>query len=410
MSRRDVVYLVSRFPVTSETFIVREIEALDRSGKFHVEIRSLFPSPDEPVHDIARRWSRHLVRPTARDAAAGLAWALLTRPIAVMSVLATVTSGYLRRPPLLVRALTTVPIACAHARDLARRGRPCHVHAHYATYPALAAWVCRRLAGISYSFTVHAHDLYVDMSMLDRKIADACYVVTISQYNRALLEQHNSKGTPIRVVHAGIDVGAYRFRARGVPAEGEVRALTVASLQQYKGHAVLLEALAMGGPEVDRITLDLIGDGVLRGDLEALVDRLGLRDRVRFLGSCSEEAVRAALDAADLFVLPSIVADDGQMEGLPVALMEALACGVPAVSTKLSGIPEIVVDGVTGLLATPGDAASLNATLTAMVQRGTAAVEFADAGRALVSREFDLRESIAALTGLLDEYLPPVAS
>ena len=151
-------------------------------------------------------------------------------------------------------------------------------------------------------------------------------------------------------------------------------------------------------------------DGVLRGDLEALVDRLGLRDRVRFLGSCSEEAVRAALDAADLFVLPSIVADDGQMEGLPVALMEALACGVPAVSTKLSGIPEIVVDGVTGLLATPGDAASLNATLTAMVQRGTAAVEFADAGRALVSREFDLRESIAALTGLLDEYLPPVAS
>ena len=257
MSRRDVVYLVSRFPVTSETFIVREIEALDRSGKFHVEIRSLFPSPDEPVHDIARRWSRHLVRPTARDAATGLAWALLTRPIAVMSVLATVTPGYLRRPPLLVRALTTVPIACAHARDLARRGRPCHVHAHYATYPALAAWVCRRLAGISYSFTVHAHDLYVDMSMLDRKIADACYVVTISQYNRALLEQHNSMGTPIRVVHAGIDVGAYRFRARGVPAEGEVRALTVASLQQYKGHAVLLEALALGGPEVDQVDLFL---------------------------------------------------------------------------------------------------------------------------------------------------------
>ncbi|PRC48658.1 colanic acid biosynthesis glycosyltransferase WcaL, partial [Mycobacterium sp. ITM-2017-0098] len=160
------------------------------------------------------------------------------------------------------------------------------------------------------------------------------------------------------------------------------RTLTVASLQQYKGHEVLLEALAMGGSAVDRITLDLIGDGVLRQDLEALVDRWGLQERVRFRGSCSEDVVRAALDTADLFVLPSIVADDGQMEGLPVVLMEALACGVPTVATELSGIPEIVVDGVTGLLAPPGDAASLNRTLTAMIERGSAAVEFAGPGRA----------------------------
>lgn len=401
-----MVYLVSRFPVTSETFIVRELEALDRSDRFDLEIRSLFPSPDSAVHDVSRRWTERLVRPSTSQGLAGFAWAVLTRPLALVSALAAVTSGYLRRPPLLARALVTLLLACAHARDLARRSGPSHIHAHYATYPALAAWVCRRLVGSSYSFTVHAHDLYVDTSMLDRKITDARYVVTISDYNRALLERHNPSHTPIRVVHAGINTSAYSFRPRGIPADGEVRAVTVASLQQYKGHAVLLEALAIGGPQVDRITLDLIGDGVLRGELEALVDRLGLRSRVRFLGSCSEDAVRASLDAADLFVLPSIVADDGQMEGLPVALMESLACGVPTVTTKLSGIPEIVVDGVTGLLATPGDAVSLNDTLAAMLQRGSATVEFAEAGRALVVREFDLRESVAALAGLLDEYLP----
>jgi colanic acid/amylovoran biosynthesis glycosyltransferase len=406
VSRPNVVYLVSRFPVTSETFIVRELEALDRADRFDLEIRSLFPSPDSAVHDVSRRWSERLVRPSGSDALTGFAWALLTRPLALSSALATVTAGYIRRPPLLARALITVALACAHARDLARRSGPTHIHAHYATYPALAAWVCRRLVGSSYSFTVHAHDLYVDKSMLDRKITDARYVVTISDYNRALLEQHNPTRTPIRVVHAGIDTAAYDFRPRGIPADGEIRALTVASLQQYKGHAVLLEALAMGGPQVDRITLDLIGDGVLRDELEGLVGRLGLRDRVRLLGSCSEDVVRASLDAADLFVLPSIVADDGQMEGLPVALMEALASGVPTVTTELSGIPEIVVDGVTGLLATPGDAASLNETLTAMVQRGSATVEFAEAGRALVVREFDLRESVVVLAGLLDEYLP----
>lgn len=406
MNRRHVTYLVSRFPVTSETFIVRELDALDRSGEFDLEIRSLFPSPDTAVHEIARRWNERLVRPTLFDAAAGAAWALLTHPLALMTILANVVAGYRRNPALLVRALTTLPLACSHARDLARRAQPCHVHAHYATYPALAAWACHRLVGASYSFTVHAHDLYVDTSMLDRKIAEARYVVTISRYNRTLLERHNPAETPIRVVHAGIDTAAYRFRPRGIPPEGVVRALTVASLQQYKGHAVLLEALAMGGSAVERITLDLIGDGVLRPDLEALVERWGLQDRVRFRGSCSEDVVRAALDAADLFVLPSLVADDGQMEGLPVVLMEALACGVPTVATDLSGIPEIVVDGVTGLLAQPGDAGSLNRALTAMIERGGGAADFTGPGRDLVTREFDLRESIDALTGLLDEYVP----
>jgi colanic acid/amylovoran biosynthesis glycosyltransferase len=403
MSEADVVYLVSRFPLTSETFIVREIDAMDQVGRFNLELRSLFPSPDKPLHDISRRWTERLVRPRTAAALAAFVWAGLTRPLALSSVLANVIAGY-RRSPLLVRAMLTVLIGCAHARDLARRPRPPHIHAHYATYPALAAWVCHRLAGSSYSFTVHAHDLYVDTSMLSRKIADARFVVTISEYNRTLLEQMNPQQTPIRVVHAGIDTAAYRFRSRAIPVDGPVRALTVASLQAYKGHAVLLEALAMGGSPVDRITLDLIGDGGLRGELEALAERLGLRERVRFLGSRSEDEVRAALEAADLFVLPSIVADDGQMEGLPVALMEALACGVPTVSTELSGIPEIVIDGFTGLLATPNDAAHLNRTLTAMVERGGAALEFGDAGRVLVTRDFDLRQSVATLTALMAEY------
>lgn len=400
MSRAVVVYLVSRFPVTSETFIVREIEALDQLGRFDLELGSLFPSPDKPVHDVARRWNARLLRPAAGAVLAGFAWATLTRPLILSSVLATVFAGY-RRSPLLVRALLTVLVACAHARNLAGRPRPPHVHAHYATYPALAAWVCRRLVGSSYSFTAHAHDLFVDTSMLDRKIADARFVVTISDFNRTLLERCNPGNTPIRVVHAGIDTASYRFRPRAIPADGPVRALTVASLQSYKGHAVLLEALALGGPAVDRITLDLIGDGVLRDDLEDLVDRLGLAARVRFLGSRSEDEVRSALDTADLFVLPSIVAADGQMEGLPVALMESLACGVPTVSTELSGIPEIVIEGVTGLLATPGDATDLNRALAAMVDRGSSARSFAEAGRALVAGQFDLGQSAEALAELL---------
>ena len=401
MSRPEIVYLVSRFPRTSETFIVREMDALDRLGRFDIQVRSLFPSPDTTVHDIARRWAERRVRPTYAAALAGFAWAGLTRPRALMSVLAHVIDDY-RRSPTLVRALVTVLIACAHARDLARSPRPPHIHAHYLSYPALAAWVCHRLAHCSYSVTVHAHDLYVDPSMLERKIADARFIATISEYNRNLLERLNPRHTPIHVLRAGIDTAAYHFRPRIIPADGPVRALTVASLQVYKGHEVLLRALAMGGPSVDRITLDLIGHGELQRELEVLAEQLGLGERVRFLGSRTEDEVRAALDAADLFVLPSIVAEDGQMEGLPVVLMEALACGVPTVSTDLSGIPEIVVDGSTGLLAVPGDVAGLNTTLAAMVARGSDVLDFAESGRRLVEREFELQHSISELNSLLD--------
>lgn len=401
MTRHRVVYLVSRFPVTSETFIVREMEELFRSGDVDIELRSLFPSADTAIHDLARRWSSRLIRPGLLAVAAGLIWVLVARPRAAAAVVGTVAGAYRTKPALLVRALVTTAIACAHARDLAAQQQPPHIHAHYATYPALTAWVCHQLIGATYSFTAHAHDLYVDQTMLRRKITDATFVVTISEYNRALLCRLNTGHTHVEMVHCGIDTTGYHYRPRSVPATGPVRAVVVASLQTYKGHAVLLRALSLGGPAVGRIDLEVIGDGVLRGELQRLTAELNLKDRVQFRGSRSESEVKAALDQADLFVLPSVVAPDGQMEGLPVALMEALACGIPTVSTALSGIPEIVIDGVTGLLAEPGDVASLHSALTSMIESGPEALEYTSAGRELVMREFDLRQSTQALGRLL---------
>ena len=151
--------------------------------------------------------------------------------------------------------------------------------------------------------------------------------------------------------------------------------------------------MAGAGPELERIELDLVGGGALREELDALARRLGLAGRVRFRGPLPEPEVAALLDRADLFVLPSVVARDGQMEGLPVALMEALACGVPAVSTRLSGIPEIIRDGETGVLAEPGDPASLRAALRRVVDEPSEAWTRAVAGRRLVEREFDVRAS-----------------
>jgi colanic acid/amylovoran biosynthesis glycosyltransferase len=398
--RLRVAYLVSRFPHVSETFIARELDAVSVRPGIELELLTLFPPAEFTVHPRARRWLSRLRRPRAGEAAAGIAWWVRRRPARLAASVALVISGYVRRPALLARALATLPIAAAHARGVQRRGVD-HVHAHYATYPLLAAWFCHRLTGVPYSVTVHAHDIFVDRSFLKRRLADAAFIAAISEYNRRSLARDDSSGaTPVHVVRCGIEPEAYRFRRRAPAPGGPVRALCVASLQEYKGHRVLLEALAGAGRRLARIQLDLVGSGPLRADLEEFARKLGLQSRVCFHGSLSESTVTEMLGTADLFVLPSVVARNGQMEGLPVALMEALAAGAPVVATRLSGIPEIVRDGETGLLAEPGSPEDLARALEAVLNQPAAAQARAEAGRRLVEREYDVRRSAALLAHL----------
>ena len=221
--------------------------------------------------------------------------------------------GYARRPRMLARALATLPLAAAHAR-LAKRLSLEHVHAHYATWPALSAWVCHRLAGVPYSFTVHAHDIFVDQSFLGRRVEDAAYVVAISEYNRRFLGDHRGEATRVEVVHCGIEPANYRYRPRCPSPSGQVRALCVASLQEYKGHADLLRAIS-GSAALGRLSLDLVGDGELRDSLVAEAGRLGLGDRVVFHGSLPEARVTELLDEADLFVCPARWRRTGRWRG-----------------------------------------------------------------------------------------------
>ncbi|MDQ3102329.1 MAG: glycosyltransferase, partial [Actinomycetota bacterium] len=243
-----------------------------------------------------------------------------------------VVSAYGRKPALLARALVTVGVAAAHARSLGAL-RVDHVHAHTATYPLLTAWLCHRLTGVSYSFTAHAHDIFVDQTFLRRRLAAAEFAVAISDHNRGFLAAFGGdRATPVHVVRSGIDLSAYRFQPRSPEPRGSVRALSIGGLKDYKGHPFLLQALAGAGPELDRVSLDLIGDGPLREELEQLANGLGLRDRVRFHGALPEPAVTSLLADADMFVLPSVITTSGNTEGLPVVLMEALAAGVPVVA------------------------------------------------------------------------------
>jgi colanic acid/amylovoran biosynthesis glycosyltransferase len=402
-ANHKIAYVVSRFPHVSETFIVRELTAVDRQPGVDLSLFSLF-SPVAPiVHPAAIPWLPRVRRAGPAASFGALVWWLGRRPGRLLACLAGVVRGYSRRPSILLRALATLPIAAAHARTMRRLGVE-HVHAHYATYPALAAWTCRRLADIPYSFTAHAHDLFIQQCHLRDKVREAAFVVPVSEFNRAFLARYGAgSNTPAHVIHCGIELEAYRYRPRVPASQGPVNALCVASLQEYKGHRVLLEALAGAEPPVDRLTLDVVGDGELRPSLERLVDRLELDGRVRFHGSLPEDEVSALLGRADLFVLASTIARNGQMDGIPVALMEALACGVPVVATRLSGIPELIRDGETGLLAEPGDPASLRNALEQLITDPSGARRRVEAGRRLVENEFYSKRSAEQLTRLFLE-------
>jgi colanic acid/amylovoran biosynthesis glycosyltransferase len=388
-----IAYVVSRFPDPSETFVLRELNAVQRRDGVEVELFVLFPPKNPFVHPEAERWVARAHRTAPLAAAGATLWWLARRPARMAGALARVLAGYWRRPGRLGRALLACAAAAAHARTMRRLGVE-HIHAHFATYPALAAWLAGRLIDVPYTFTAHAHDIYIDQLNLGTLVRDASAVAVISEFNRAFLAPYGAGAeTPAELVRCGVEPAAYAFRPRALPASGPVRAITVATLNELKGHTVLLDALARGGEDLERVQLDLVGSGPLEPALHAQVARLGLGQRVRFHGTRSEQEVASMLDRADVFVLASVVTASGWMDGIPVALMEALAAGLPVIASRLSGIPELVRDGETGLLAIPGDPVDLARAFARLLADPEATIARARAGRRLIEQEFDIERS-----------------
>ena len=278
---------------------------------------------------------------------------LRRRPARYLATWGRAILGNARSPKFLVRTLAVVPLAAAFARRIEALDLD-HVHAHWATHPALAAWVIGRLTGRTYSFTAHAHDIYVERPMLAEKLRGAAFAVTISDYNQRLLTGwYGRLADRVEVIHCGVDAAVFRPRpeaaaASETPGDRRFEILSIGTLQPQKGHAVLVAA---AGRLVERgipIRVRMVGEGEERPALEAAIAAAGLTEHVQLLGRQPRDRVAALLREADVVVQPSIVLPSGKTEGIPVALMEALASGVPVVATAVSGVPELVEDGVTG--------------------------------------------------------------
>ncbi|MEW5773295.1 MAG: glycosyltransferase [Thermodesulfobacteriota bacterium] len=400
-----IACLMSRFPKLTETFVLLEIvQLLDRGARMTVWplIRMEEPAAHPEVERV-RPLVRHLPFLSWAVLRAGLG-VFLARPGRFLGTVARVLAGTARSRDHFLKTLALLPKAAAWAAQARAEGIE-HLHAHFATHPAMAAYIVHRLAGAPFSFTAHAHDIQMDRTMLAAKMEAAAFVVAISDYNRrflAALAPHLAD--KIRVVRCGVDP-AYFTPAPEPPAERPFRMLCVASFKDMKGHGVLVEACRLLKARGVDLALDLAGDGPLREEVAARIAAAGLSREVRILGPLPRPEVAELLRRSHAAVLASVVGRRGDHDGIPVFLMEAMACGLPVASTRLSGIPELVEHGVSGLLVPPGDAPALAAALESLAADPELRRRMGREGRRKVEAEYDQAANAAKLAGLVEEVV-----
>jgi glycosyltransferase involved in cell wall biosynthesis len=398
-SPRRVLYVVSQFPSWTETFIVREIRTLVEHG-VDVRILSLKRSSEAMVQaDAAALMDRVWQPPGPALTLLNAARAGLSNPVMIARATATVVAGTWRNPAVLLKSLATL------ARSLGglwwlRRFDPEYIHAHWSTYPATAAWMLARVMGRPFGFTCHAHDVFVNRQLLPRKIEDAALAVTISRHNVDWLARNVSAVArrKLEVVHCGVELQQFPWKPEGRSGN---RILGVGRLAPEKGFHTLVEALALLHADGIAFECTLVGEGPARASLQGLIDGHGLHDKVELAGALPQEAVRAALEAATVFALPCQVAASGSRDGIPVALMEAMASGCAVVSCPVSGVPELIVDGVDGLLAPERDVNALAGALRRLLEDEPLRRRLAVAARQRIEREFDARKEALKLHGLM---------
>jgi len=407
-----VLVVLKGYPRVSETFIAHELAALERRGlPLHiVSLRRPYDALTHPVHATVRAEVTYL--PEYLYEAPGRVLAGHVR------ALARGPRRYLRALGLWLRDVARDPTpnrgrrfgqAGVLAGELAAEAA--HLHAHFLHTPASVARYAATMAGLDYSLAGHAKDVWTTPDWeLRAKLEEARFTVTCTAASRARLDAL-APGR-VELVYQGLDRGLFAApptfgsRRDGTDPGEPVRLLVVGRFQPKKGYPTLLDAVARVRAEV---RLTVVGYGPLATVLRARAEALGLSSRVTWAGALDQPAVRARYRASDLLVLASEVAPDGDRDGLPNVVVEALSQGLPVIATRAGAIPELVIDGVHGQLVPPGDAAALAAAIEQLAPDPDARHRMGAAGIARVTAGWDLDAGADHVDRLLRATLPTAA-
>ncbi|HEY9888077.1 MAG TPA: glycosyltransferase, partial [Candidatus Obscuribacterales bacterium] len=406
-----IAYFTGEYPRATDTFIQREVAHLRQHG---IEVHT---------YSVRRPGSDHLVGVEQQAERARTEYLL---PLSPLVLLGCHLACWLRSPARYLQGIklalqTSQPglkgglyqffyflEAAVLAHKLHQQGIR-HLHNHIATSSCTVAMLAATIGGGTYSFTLHGPHIFFEPHRwrLDEKIRQAQFVACISYFCRSqgMLFVEPDHWPKLRIIHCGVEPDLFTPVAHS--GQG-TRLLYVGRLAAMKGLPVLFEALSTLGDRYPEVKLTVVGDGSERAAIEASAVQLGLGDRVEFVGYKSQAEVRDYLQATDIFVLPSFA------EGVPVVLMEAMAAGVPVLTTQIAGVPELVTHQETGWLVPPGDAKALAAALETLIADAALRNRLSQAGQAKVAADFNIGLEAQKLADIFRQMAgdvsPPVAA
>ena len=383
-----IAYVVKRYPRFSETFIVNEILAHEAAGR-SVEIFSLYPPNDTHFQSTLSQVRAPVTYLTADGLRAPDLWSELLRT-------ATVLPDFWRTLATLRGTEAREVFQAARLARLVRDRGIDLLHAHFATTSTSVAHAAARFAQIPYTFTAHAKDIFHESASdadLERKLAGAARVITVSDFNvRYLRDKFGPAADQVRRLYNGLDLSRFNYTS---PRPRPRHIVAVGRLIEKKGFGILLEACARLVQQRVSFTCELIGGGELEATLQTQIRELGLSQHVRLTGPLPQSEVIERVSSAAVFAAPCVVGADGNADGLPTVLLEAMALGTPCVATDVTGIPEIIQHERTGLQVAQHDADGLAIALTRLLDDADLRVDLSRQARDLIEREFDAHQNTA---------------
>jgi colanic acid/amylovoran biosynthesis glycosyltransferase len=400
----QIAYFIGCYPFINVTFIDREVRALESQG-VSLKILSMRRPGSGAVLEDARWRMDHIfyVHP--------IRWGMLIRAFLrfglgrLHAFWATLT-WLMTRPHPSWRARVKTVLHFAQGVYLAEHlwGQNVdHLHAHFADRATVAALVVSRLLRISFSFTAHAKDIYAEDVFLRDKISQATFVATCTQANAAYLRELTSSPEKVHMIYHGLPLS--EITGEPLTPQSPPLILAVGKLKEKKGFPYLLEASALLRDWGYEFTCTIIGEGPDRRALEAQRARLELEGLVSLPGNCPFDEVLATMRRATAFAQPSIIARNNDRDGIPNVILEAMAVGVPVVSSSISAIPEVVHQEETGLLVAQRDAVALAKALARLLDDASLRSKLADAARRLVEADFDDTLNVARLRELFERVV-----
>jgi len=397
-----VAYILNQFPSVSETFILREMVQLERRGVRILPCALVRPDEGAPVHPEAGPFRPRVVYRPPRPAFRDWLRACLRWPKGGASGTVLALAHSLRRPGCAKEMAGSLGAACHFAPALLEAGAH-HIHAQFGSMPATVGLLLAEVTGLSLSISLHARDVFTSESILLRqKLLESEFATACTRFaqERLLATQPAAVHGRLHLVRHGVDIAQPVLEYR--PARDPIIAI-IGRLVEKKGHRVLLRAVQMLRRRRVGLMVAVAGDGPLRPELESLAESLGIAPLVTFCGTLSQAETQELLAASRVLAVPSVVAADGDRDGLPNVILEAALVGTPIVASEVSAIPEFVVNRETGLLVPPDEPRRLADALAAVLDDPGAALVWAREARRRVIAEYDASRNVEALEALFRE-------